>query len=344
MATSVQAAATSASGRDVVLDEDPPVAGQREDRRQGLGPLLGGEGVVGVAEDVERLAADDGRRERRRVGRGAAEVDQPPARRHGPAGRLGHPAEHRVDDHVGRSFQRVGHRGGQLGDIAGLRQRDHGMGPVAAGSLDTAGAAHGHDPARALGGGDPDSGLADRTTGAEHEHPLAGLHARPQVQRGPRRHTRQPEGRGHRVVDAVRQGHHVGLRDRAPLAEGAVAGLHAGRRRDPHAPAGVGDADSLHARDVRQRGRAEVRRARRTQQVQRDDGRRGDPDQHLALGGRRIGVLGVRRRLTVGGQDGGPHVASIKLRCPGRGARCAPWPCRRRSGTPADRGRARTSR
>ena len=223
MATSVQAAATSASGSYVVLDEDPPVAGQREHRRQGLGPLLGGEGVVGVAEDVERLAAQDGRRERRRVGRGAAEVDQPTARRHGPAGRRRPP-----QPNTGSTTTSAGPSSASVSAAASsATSPDCGSvttasAPAAAGAVGAArrGTRPTTRPApRAVAA--PIADLADGAAGAEHEHPLAGL--QPRAPGSAHIHAATPDSpKAAATVSSTPsvERHHVGVRDRAPLGRG----------------------------------------------------------------------------------------------------------------------------
>ena len=58
-------------------------------------------------------------------------------------------------------------------------------------------------------------------------------------------------------------------------------------------PMATDAADSLHPRHVRDRRRTEVRRTGGTEQVQRYDGRGGDPDDALSLGGDGVGVFGV---------------------------------------------------
>ena len=207
-----------------------------------------------------------------------------------------------------------------------------------------------HHACRAEGAGRSDAGLPDGAPTTEHQHPLGGGQTRPPRQRHPGCNAREPE-RGDQVVSDRRlEGYDVAVRHQAQLGQAAVTGPHPGRGEEPDPGAdrvgarGLHHTDALATRHVRRCRHTEVRRARGAEQVQRHDRRRGHPDQRRAGRGPRRGVLAVRRRRPGGVQDGCAHHGRLTWRCRGRAARGAPSPCRRRSGTPAARGRARTWR
>ena len=306
------AAAASASGISSWATDRAPVAGVPEDRLQGRPPLVRGQRGVGVAEDLERPAAQHRGGELGRVTGGAAEVDQPPARRQHPAGGRGREAEHGVDDDVRGAPAGVLEGGGEGVDVAG--ERDDGVGPGPPGPLlRLRRPADGDDPAgpEDLRRGDGD--LADGTPRPEDQHALARLQPAALGQRHPGGDGRHAEGRGSGVGKTGRQREDAVVRHQAALGEAAVAGHHAGQGGEEDAcpgrqPGGPLDhPDTLRAGDVGRGRSAEVGRARRDELVQRHDRRRGHPDQGVPRGVGRIRVVPDDRRLPGGVQHSGAH-------------------------------------
>ena len=263
---------------------DPDLSRGRvlEHRGQRVSPLLGRDRVVGVAEDLQRPAAQHGGGVRRRVGHRAAEVDQPTVQRRAPAGRPW--PRHR----------RPGRRRRRRPAPSWLVSNE----VIAAGSSCSA-TTSSAPAARArsvLGPGrhTPTTRPAPRTLAA----PIADCPTAPpapststvspgwsrafQVRHIHAATRRRAEGGDRGVVGSVGDRHHVVIAYDAPLGHPAVARAHAGVGGEPHPRADrdraglLDDTDALDAGDVgdapahrsttcrRRTAGREVRRARRS--------------------------------------------------------------------------------
>ena len=112
---SVQAWLHSASGSTRWSTDTSPSGGERQHRGQRLGPLLGRDRVVGVAQDAETPAAQGGRGEVRKVVGRSTQVDQPAPWSQRQRGRRGRLPENRVDHDVHRAPGRLDQPRGQRG-------------------------------------------------------------------------------------------------------------------------------------------------------------------------------------------------------------------------------------
>jgi hypothetical protein len=239
-----------------------------EHRAEHGSPALVGERGVGVAQHRRRPAAQGRRVDRQgRPGR-AAEVHQASTLgEHQRRGRA-RDAGQRVDDDVGGTLARLAQPRGQGGGVVVGPQLDHGIRTAFGGALQGAGRARRrHDAAGTEQPRRLDGDLADDPSGAEHQHGLARAHRGTAVEHLPGGDGREAQGGHHGVGEVGVDQDGLGGVGHRELGQPAVTGRHPGRRGEPHPPAdelhrtGAHDTDRLHARYVRQCGRAEVRGA-----------------------------------------------------------------------------------
>jgi hypothetical protein len=299
-----------------VRDGEPSGRGVAGHGLHRLGLLLAGQRVVGVPEQPQRPAADGRGVERAALVGRAAEVDQPATRAQALERRRGRYAEERVEHQVDGAVRRRPDPVGQLVDLVGVVdvELDHRVRAGGERALLTGVRAGGADHARgAVQPGELERRLADHAAGAEHQHGLALGQLTAPGERHVRRDRGEPE-RGHLGRHrALRQRDQVRLRHRGDGGHAAVAGSHAGRRREPHRAA-VDRADALDARHVRRPGNAEVRAARGAQQVERRDRRRADVHQRLARGRDGLGAVDHGGRLARGVQLDRAHQAGWRTK------------------------------
>ena len=198
-------------------------------------------------------------------------------------------------------------------------------------------------PRAARAGADRD--LADGPTRAEHHDPLPRAQPGPPGERHPGGHRGQAQGGDRRRPGRRRQRHQVGVatahRSARLPSPGAIPAEVANQTRVPAGQrVGLATRPPPERRARRAPRRPEVRGARGAEQVQRDHGRRGHPDQGVARPRPRVRVSPTTAACPAG-EDGGAHGSGGDV---GVGQRRCAIAGRRRSGTPAARGRARTWR
>ena len=292
--------ATSARGRETWATARRPSAACPGDLGDRVPALLGGERVVGVAEDLQRPAAQHRGGPRRLVGHRAAEVDQAPARGRAPgSGRGRGRTDDRVDDDVDGPAGTSREQGRHLVGVVVQERRPRRRRPRGPGRRARPDGRRPTTRAGAQHRGRPDRRLADRSArrrGRAPSRPAAApparsAHIQAATADSPSAATSVSSGRRRRSAPGRRRA--TAHRSAMLPSPGAIP---ARSRTRPGSPAGSASECSTTPTPwtpgtYGHRRRTEVRRTGRAQQVERYDGRGVTRTSARPGAGSGIGVL-----------------------------------------------------
>ena len=155
--------------------ETSPRAARGQHLSQGIGSLLGGDGVVRIAKDVDTASPERGRGELGPVVGRPADIDQPAPCPEGHRRRRGGLAEDRIDDNIDRPACGGGQPVRQTGSLLIRSEHDHVISAAADGPLRGGlRPADGDHPAGPQMPGNGERHLTHDSARAEHDHALAG--------------------------------------------------------------------------------------------------------------------------------------------------------------------------